>query len=76
MTTRLFSRPFPQPGGALRPCLDAVLVYPGDLGHPGVLIDRVPFEAPLGVQFVAQHGLVDDPGGLGFVIQRLGIDRH
>ena len=32
--------------------------------------------APLGVQLVAQHGLIDDAGGLGLVVQRLGVDRH
>ena len=41
-----------------------------------MLVDGLPFEAPLGVQLVAQRGLVDDPGGFGFVIQRLGVDRH
>ena len=34
----------------------------------------MPFEAALGVQFVAQGGLVDDAGGLGFVVQALGVE--
>ena len=37
-------------------------------------VNRVPFHAEFGVQLVAQHGLVDDPGGFGFVIQRLGVE--
>ena len=36
-------------------------------------IDRVEFEAALGVQQMAQGGLVDDAGGLGLVIQALGV---
>ena len=39
--------PFPQPGGALRPGLEAVRVHPGDLGHAGVLVDGVPLETTL-----------------------------
>ena len=70
------ARPFPQPRGAPRPRPDALLGDTGDLGHPGVLVDRNPLEAALGVQLVPQHGLIDDTGGLGFVVQRLGVDRH
>ena len=62
------ARPFAQPGGALRPRFDAVGVDAGDLGHPGVRIDGVEFEAALGVQQVAQGGLVDDAGGFGLVV--------
>ena len=68
--------PLPQPGGALRPRFDAVLVDAGDLGHPGVRIDRVPLESTFGVQLMTQHGLVDDPGGFGFVVQRFGVDAN
>ena len=28
------------------------------------------------VQFAAQRGLIDHPGGFGFVIQRRAVDRH
>ena len=52
------------------------VVDAGDLGHPGALADLDPFEAAFGVQFVTQHGLVDDPGGFGFVVQRRRIQRH
>ena len=68
--------PFPQSGRSLRPRLNACRSDAGDFGHAGMLVDGLPFEAALGVQHVAQGGLVDDPGGLGFVIQRLRIDRH
>ncbi|CPY27262.1 Uncharacterised protein [Mycobacteroides abscessus] len=68
--------PFPQPRRTLRPRLDARRGDAGDLGHAGMLIDALPLEAALGVQLVTQGGLVDDPGGLGFVVQRLGVDRH
>jgi hypothetical protein len=40
-----------------------------------VLVDGIPLEAALGVQFVAQHRLVDDAGGLGLVVQRFRVDR-
>ena len=46
----------------------------GDLGHPGVRVDRGEFEAALGVQQMPQGGLVDDAGGFGFVIQGFGVD--
>ena len=36
-------------------------------------IDRVKFESALGVQQMAQSGLVDDAGGLGLVIQAFGV---
>ena len=43
----------------------------GDLGHPGMRVDSVELKAALGVQQVAQGGLVDDAGGLGLVIRLL-----
>ena len=52
------------------------LVTPAISAIPVCGSTGVPLHAALGVQLMAQHGLVDDPGGLGFVIQRLGIDRH
>ena len=70
------ARPFAQPRGALRPGLDVFGVDAGDLGHAGVRIDGVEFEPTLGVQQVAQGGLVDDAGGFGFVVERLGVQRH
>ena len=36
-------------------------------------IDRVELKPALGVQQMAQGGLVDDAGGLGLVIQALGV---
>ena len=67
------ARPFAQPGRALRPRFDAVGVDAGDLGHPGVRIDGVEFEAAFGVQQVAQGGLVDDAGGFGLVVEAFGV---
>jgi hypothetical protein len=60
-------RPVPQAGGTLRPRLNAFLGDCGDLGHPGKRIHRSPFHAELGVQLVAQGGLIHDAGGFGFV---------
>jgi len=68
--------PFPQPRGTPRPGLDAFLGNAGDLGHPGVLIDDCPLGADGGMQLVAHHGLIDHPSGLGFVMQRLGVNRY
>ena len=49
---------------------------PASLGHPGARVDRRPLEPHRLVQFAAQGGLVDHPGGFGFVIQRRAVDRH
>ena len=68
--------PFPQPGGALRPRLEAFFGDAGDLGHPGMPIDDCPFGADGGMQLMAHHRLIDHPGGFGFVVQRLGVNRH
>ena len=69
-------RPFPHPRGTLRPRLEAPRGDTGDFGHPRKRVHRSPFHAQLGVQLVAQGGLIHDAGGFGFVIQRLGVDRH
>ena len=75
-TTRLLRRPLAQPGGAPRPRGDVVLVTPAISAIPVCGSTGVPLEAPLDVQLAAQGGLIDHPGGLGFVIQRLAVDRH
>ena len=36
---QVVARPFPQPGGAPRPRLEALFGDAGDLGHPGTLVD-------------------------------------
>jgi hypothetical protein len=69
-------RPFPQPRGAPRPRLKTLRADGGDLGHPGVLVDGCPLRPDASVQLMAHHGLIDHAGGFGFVVQRLGVDRH
>ena len=68
--------PLAQLGGAPRPRGDGSRSHAGELGHPGRWIDRRPLEAHRLVQFAAQGGLIDHPGGFGFVIQRRAVDRH
>jgi len=60
----------------MRPRLETPCGDAGDLGHPGVFIDCSPLRTDRGMQLMAHHRLIDHPGGLGFVVQRLGIDRH
>ena len=61
---QIIARPFPQPRGALRPRLEAVLGDRGDLGHRRVPIHDVPLCPDPSMQLMAHHGLMDQPGGL------------
>ncbi|SIN23693.1 Uncharacterised protein [Mycobacteroides abscessus subsp. abscessus] len=69
-------RPLAQLRGPRRPRPQLGAVHSGDVGHPGVRIDVVPLHADRTCQLPPQRGLVDDPGGLRFVIETRPVQRH
>ncbi|SLI00432.1 Uncharacterised protein [Mycobacteroides abscessus subsp. massiliense] len=68
--------PLAQLCGACRPRPQIPAIGPGDVGHPGVRIDVVPLHADRTRQLPPQCGLIDDPGGLRFVIETRAVQRH
>ncbi|SKW95485.1 Uncharacterised protein [Mycobacteroides abscessus subsp. abscessus] len=68
--------PLAQLRGPRRPRPQLAPIGPGDVGHPGVRVDVVPLHADRTRQLPPQRGLVDDPGGLRFVIETRPVQRH
>lgn len=68
--------PLAQLGGSLRGRSDQFGVHPGQLSHPRMRIHLLPSNPQRGVQLSPQRGLVDDPGGPGFMPQRVTVDGH
>ena len=73
---QILCSPLAQLGGSLRGRSDQFGVHSGKLGHPRMRIHLLPSDPQRGVQLSPQRGLVDDPGGPGFMPQRVTVDGH